>query len=68
MIQDIEMECVVITLLAFLNPPIDWLAAVIPNRRDLGILPQIGCVVHNKEYSYSSIVDDSFNMLFRVRN
>jgi hypothetical protein len=68
MIQGIEMECVVITLLAFLNPPIDWLAAVIPNSRDLGILAKIGSVVHGKECSYSSVVDHSFNMLCLVRS
>ena len=37
---------------------------MIPNVGDLGIFAQIGCVVHNKECSQSSIVDDSFNMLF----
>jgi hypothetical protein len=44
------------------------LAAVMPDSRDLGILAQVGCVVHNKEYSYSSTVDDSFNVVFPVRN
>ena len=44
------------------------LAAVILNSRDLGTLAQIGCVVHNKECSQSSIMDNSFNMVFRVRN
>jgi hypothetical protein len=35
MIQGIEMERVVITLLAFLNPPIDWvpMGVILRNRR-----------------------------------
>jgi hypothetical protein len=44
------------------------LAAVMPNSRDFGILAQIGCVVHNKKCSQSSIVDDSFNILFLIKN
>jgi hypothetical protein len=44
------------------------LAAVMPDNRDLGILAQVGCMVHNKECSYSSTVDDSFNVVFPVRN
>ena len=35
MIQGIEMERVVVTLLAFLNPPIDWvpMGVILRNRR-----------------------------------
>jgi hypothetical protein len=103
MIQGIEMERVVVTLLVFLDPPIDWvpmvsipiyfehrgtaytvrtapvschtiiieapaLAAVMLNSRDLGILAQIGCVVHNKVCPQPPIADDSFNRHFLVRN
>jgi hypothetical protein len=39
-----------------------------PYSGDLDILAQVGSVIHNKECSQSSIVDDSFNMLFLVRN
>jgi hypothetical protein len=44
------------------------LAAVMLNSRDLRILAQVGCVVHNKECSESSVANDSFNMLFLVRH
>ena len=44
------------------------LAAMMLNSRDFGILAQIGCVIYNKECSQSSIVDDSFNVFFLVRN
>ena len=39
-----------------------------PNSGDLGIIAQIDFVAHNKECSQFSIVDDSFNMLFLIRN
>ena len=61
------MERVVATLLAFLIET-PALTAVVPNGRDLRIFAQVSCVVHNKECSYSSIVDDSFNMLFLIKN
>jgi hypothetical protein len=44
------------------------LAAVMSDSRDLRILAQVNCVVYNKECSYSSTVDDSFNVVFPVRN
>jgi hypothetical protein len=69
--KDCGTACVVSTTLVSCHTVIieaPALAAVMPDSRDLGILTQVGCVVYNKEYSYSSIVDDSFNVVFPVRN
>jgi hypothetical protein len=44
------------------------LAAMMPDNKDLRILAQVNCVVHNKECSYFSTINNSFNMVFPVRN
>jgi hypothetical protein len=81
MLKGIEMERVVVTLLAFLNPPIDWFPMSVillssrrrrsppcmPIRGDIRILTQVGCMAHNKECSDSSAAGDSFNMSFLIR-
>jgi hypothetical protein len=60
MIQDRDGACRVIEAPA--------LATVMPNGKYLGILARVGCVVYNKECSHSSTVDDSFNVVFLIRN